>query len=529
MSENQNHHVSTTNTRGIPPQKENQIVSIDTASPVTKKTSARGEKAILELLFELGGGQVTEADIVFEGTQIKLPTTVSKRQAIKLIQKSIEDEETLQEYQRTFDFRPWDGAYSMNQALIAAFGTAGFGVTTQTMFGINRPEVIQVRVGKKEDGTDETVPVPWGTFDFPLLQGSITTGAVRDRARGPLFHMTITVPKKNAIHAEGLFRLIDSHLRQHSIYRGKAFDGAEEPSFINPYSVDRNQVVYTDAVMAQMEANMWSMIRHTDLFEGRGLSLKRAVLLEGPYGTGKTLGAYLTAQEAVENGWTFIQCRPGVDDLNTVLQTAKLYQPAVVFYEDIDTLANTGDPQAVSKLLDMFDGITAKGTKLLVVLTTNNPDKIHEGMLRPGRLDSRIQISSLDSGAIEKLIRAKVPSELLDPETDFAKIEEAMEGYLPAFITEAIDRAQRYAIARTGGAEDVLTTSDFVFAAEDVRPQYEAMQAARAIPQAPAIQVALQTLVGEVVEGKIGEARFVDGAGNPTSIANGVGLTVKKD
>jgi transitional endoplasmic reticulum ATPase len=241
------------------------------------------------------------------------------------------------------------------------------------------------------------------------------------------------------------------------------------------------------------------MIRHTDLFEKRGLPLKRAVLLEGPYGTGKTLAAYLTAQEANDNGWAFIQCRPGVDDLQTVLQTAKLYQPCVVFYEDIDTLANTGDPMAVSKLLDMFDGITAKGTKLLVVLTTNNPDKIHEGMLRPGRLDSRIQIAALDEGAIERLIRAKVPTELLDPEIDFGPIEKAMEGYLPAFITEAIDRAQRFAIARTGGFDSILTTTDFVFAAEDVRPQFEAMMNAKRVEPQPQINVALQEIVGRVV------------------------------
>lgn len=469
-------------------------------STTSKRQQAKGEKGLLEALFELGGGQVTESDIVFhdEG-QIKIPRTVSKRQAIKVIQKSIEDEETMKDYTRTFDYRPWDGAYCMHAALLKAFGTAGFAQPQVSMFGVTRPAEIQIKIGKTPDGRDETVSVPWGSFEFPLLQGMIVTGQQMDKERGPLFTMTVTVPKKHAIHAEGLFRLVDNELRTNSIYRSKAFDGAVEPSFINPYSVDRHSVVYTDAVYAQLDANMWSMLRHTESFQRRGLSLKRAVLLEGPYGCGKTLAAYLTAQVAVENGWAFIQCRPGVDDLNTVLQTAKLYQPCVVFYEDIDTLANPSDEKSLSKLLDMFDGINAKGTRLLMVLTTNKPESIHEGMLRPGRLDARIRIAALDAGARERLIKARVPEHLLDPDIDFGRIDEAMEGYLPAFITEAIDRAQRYSFARTGGADDILTTNDFVFAAEDVRPQYEAMQKATGLPEQPKLNVALQTVVGEIV------------------------------
>jgi SpoVK/Ycf46/Vps4 family AAA+-type ATPase len=63
--------------------------------------------------------------------------------------------------------------------------------------------------------------------------------------------------------------------------------------------------------------------------------LKRGVLLEGPYGTGKTLTAFVTAKKCVENGWTFIML-DRVAALKEALTFARMYAPAVVFAEDID-------------------------------------------------------------------------------------------------------------------------------------------------------------------------------------------------
>ena len=131
-------------------------------------------------------------------------------------------------------------------------------------------------------------------------------------------------------------------------------------------------------------------------------------------GTGKTLAAILTGQEAVANGWTFIKGRPGRDDLSFVMQTAKLYQPAVVFYEDVDKIADsevTSD-SGISRLLDDFDGIDAKSTRILCVLTTNHPERIHKGMARPGRLDAMIEIDELDVDGTAKLVQCRVSERL---------------------------------------------------------------------------------------------------------------------
>src|SRR5262245_54811598 len=162
---------------------------------------------------------------------------------------------------------------------------------------------------------------------------------------------------------------------------------------------------------------------------------KRAILLEGPYGTGKTLAAYLTAQIAESHGWTFIYCRPSRDDLGQVMGLARLYQPAVVFFEDIDVMAAGGDVDAVTRLLDMFDGIQAKGTEIVAVLTTNHKERIHKAMVRPGRMDAMVHIGALDRHGIERLIRVTVPEEILAVD-DYDAVYRSMEGFLPAFAKE---------------------------------------------------------------------------------------------
>lgn len=435
---------------------------------------AKTAKAILATLAELAGEQFSEDDITFEGTRLVIPEKMSAGQAVNVLNEHIKAETAITQYVRIYKFRPWDGAAAFHRAVRTLTGTSGIGVATG-FFGSNPPRLITINVGPHE-----TMQVPWGTIRVPLFEAEVTLGGTTDRELGMLFYISIEAPRKYRAAIEGLFRLVQHELDTASIYRGQAFDGQEEPEFMDLTGVDPNKVIYSDEVMTQLDVNMWSLLKHTDVIREHGLPLKRAVLLHGKYGTGKTLAAFLTAQHAVANGWSFVYCRPGRDNLNDVMTTARLYQPAVVFFEDIDLVSEgtTGEGDSITQLLDLFDGITAKGTELMAVLTTNHPDRIHKGMVRPGRLDAVIEIAELDRNGIERMIRANVPVAKLSNDLDMDLIAKAMDGYLPAFVKEAIDRTARYSIARTGTVS-LLTTDDFVYAANGLRPQLEMMTDAK--------------------------------------------------
>jgi transitional endoplasmic reticulum ATPase len=232
-----------------------------------------------------------------------------------------------------------------------------------------------------------------------------------------------------------------------------------------------------------------------------GISLKRAILLHGPYGTGKTSTGQLTALEATANGWTFISAKAGRDKPEDVLRTARLYMPAVVFVEDIDTATSSGESQEVTKFLDAFDGIASKGGELIAVMTTNHISKIHKGMLRPGRLDAVVEIAALDRPGIERLIKAVVAPSKLAEGVDYDAVAAEMDGFLPAFIRESITRAVTFAIGRLEGATNyTIDTPDLVRAAHSLKPQLAALNDAGEGVTTPTLDLALAEVVRDATK-----------------------------
>lgn len=438
-------------------------------------------KQILDNLADLGGKVFNDDEILFQGDKLIVPENMTLSMAKQFLEKKEQELEKETSFTHIFNYRPYDGAYCMWNVMKKTFGVVGHkDRLIKTMFGTEKaPPLmidIPIDVGKSEQ-------VPWGRFELPFLPRTIfEVEGYRHLEKGMLFMMQVTGPKKYKFEIEGIFRLIEEELRTKSLYRGKAFDGQENPEFIDLSSVRKDQVVYSQQVMADLEANIWAQLRYTDEFVRRGIPLKRAVLVHGPFGTGKTLAALLTGQEAVENNWTFIKARPGRDNIFQVMQTAKLYEPCVVFYEDVDQIADADetDREGISMLLDVFDGIEAKNTRILCILTTNYPEKITKGMARPGRLDAMIEINELDQEGVEKLVRTRLNDDLLSPDIDWGEVFVAAQDYKPAFITELADRVLRYVIARAGTVDGAtIETIDLVNSATGLRPQYDRMIGAK--------------------------------------------------
>jgi len=334
---------------------------------------------------------------------------------------------------------------------------------------------------------------------LPMLGETVVTfGTWFDDEGNELFRLSIYGPRYMEAVYRGLMVVVEEELTSASIYRGHAINGKAE--YMDVSTVDTGKLTYSSEVMTQLDANVWSMIQHRDAMKAAGLSMKRTVLLEGPYGSGKTMAAFRTAQLAVENGWTFIYCRPGKDDLEAVLAMATLYMPAVVFFEDIDTASDPTDRDAdnVSRLLDMFDGITNKGAELLAIMTTNHADRIHKGMVRPGRLDAIVHIAELDYAGLCRMVRNVIPAALLAVD-DYDAVFDAMNGYMPAFVREALDRAIRYSIARGNGVAESITTQDIVEAALGLRSQHDLMDAAAEHGPADPLSVAMARVITEAM------------------------------
>jgi len=434
---------------------------------------------------------------VITGKAIGIPEGMTYTKAVNILKRKQKQEQEEVNFDRTFLYRPNDGAYALAMVMKEMFGMT-LGKAIQTFFGERPPEMkrIEIAYGK-------SVQVPWGRIEIPALDNAdVYTQVSQHRDYGHVFQLIVNAKRKHRAVIEEMFDRVQKHLEDHSIYRGQAIVGTNEPEFYKLEGFDPESVIYSQDIKRMLEGVLWSPLRFSDSFRRDNIALKRAILLHGHYGCGKTLTGQRTAAIAVQHGWTYIFAKPGRDDLVDALRTARLYEPAVVFYEDVDNPTSESDGDSVSRLLDAFDGATAKGGELIVVMTTNHIERIHKGMLRPGRLDALVEITPLDRAGTEALVTSLVRPECLDKNMDWDAVHEVTEGFYPAFIAEVVNRATSVAFSECGGAEDyVISTSALTVAAETLRPQLQIMDEAQEGEKRPELVEALEAEVQRALHG----------------------------
>lgn len=435
-----------------------------------------------------------ESSLTWSGTKITLPDTPSRMspaEAREWLTRYEKAEQEVIAIHETVNAHPWDGAVAFMLAMKETFGWAT-PVPKPGFFGPTPPHMVSI-----ETGPDETATIFWGQFKMPNIDGVLETG-VDDSSGRPLFCIQGQARKKNMEIIHTLAELTRQIVRERSIYRGRALrlgvnrDGGIDlmnpPKFMNLKKVDENELVFSDKLMEQVQTNLYTPIEHSAQCRANNVPLKRGVLLEGPYGTGKTLTATVTAKKCEANGWTFVTV-PRVTALESALQFAANYQPCVVFVEDIDREMAGQRTAKMDDILNTVDGIISKGAEIMVVLTSNAAKDINRAMLRPGRLDAILHIDAPDAKAAEKLIRV-YGRKLIKPTADLTEAGKALDGRIPAVIRECVERAKLYAIGTRPGQEFTLTGGDIARAAEGMAHHLRLLDGEKPAELTPAQKVA---------------------------------------
>jgi 26S proteasome regulatory subunit T6 len=148
-------------------------------------------------------------------------------------------------------------------------------------------------------------------------------------------------------------------------------------------------------------------LQHPELFESLGIAQPKGVLLYGPPGTGKTLLARAVAHHADckfirVSGSELVQKYIGEGSrmVRELFVMAREHAPSIIFMDEIDSIGssrvegNSGGDSEVQRtmleLLNQLDGF--EPTKnIKVIMATNRLDILDPALLRPGRIDRKIE------------------------------------------------------------------------------------------------------------------------------------------
>jgi len=152
---------------------------------------------------------------------------------------------------------------------------------------------------------------------------------------------------------------------------------------------------------------------HPERFVALGIDPPKGVLLYGPPGTGKTLSARAVANRTDACfirviGSELVQkyVGEGARMVRELFTMARSKRACIVFFDEIDAIGgarsggedNGSDNEVQRTMLQIvteLDGFDARGN-IKVLMATNRPDTLDPALLRPGRLDRKVEFGLPD-------------------------------------------------------------------------------------------------------------------------------------
>ncbi|CAI9740864.1 26S proteasome regulatory subunit 7 [Octopus vulgaris] len=151
---------------------------------------------------------------------------------------------------------------------------------------------------------------------------------------------------------------------------------------------------------------------HPERFVDLGIEPPKGVLLFGPPGTGKTLCARAVANRTDACfirviGSELVQkyVGEGARMVRELFEMARNKKACIIFFDEIDAIGGArfddgagGDNEVqrtMLELINQLDGFDPRGN-IKVLMATNRPDTLDPALMRPGRLDRKIEFGLPD-------------------------------------------------------------------------------------------------------------------------------------
>lgn len=218
-----------------------------------------------------------------------------------------------------------------------------------------------------------------------------------------------------------------------------------------------------------------------ELFVRVGIKAPKGVLLYGPPGTGKTLLARAVAHN-IDASFLKVVSSAIVDKyigesarlIREMFGYAKDHQPCIIFMDEIDaiggrrfsegTSADREIQRTLMELLNQLDGFDAIG-QVKMICATNRPDVLDPALLRPGRLDRKIEIPLPNEAARVDVLKIHAMNITKQGEIDYESVIKLADAFNAADLRNVCTEAGMFAIR---AERDYVVHEDFMKAVRKV-------------------------------------------------------------
>lgn len=222
-------------------------------------------------------------------------------------------------------------------------------------------------------------------------------------------------------------------------------------------------------------------LTNPELYQEMGIRPPKGVILYGLPGTGKTLLAKAVANQTSATflrvvGTELIQeyLGEGPKLVRELFRVADMHAPSIIFIDEIDAIGgkryNTSSAgrrevqRTMLELLNQLDGFDARND-IKVIMATNKIEALDPALIRPGRIDRKIEFGMPDAATKKKIFDIHTSRMTLDPSVNIECLITSKEDLSGADIKAICTEAGMIALRER---RKTVTMKDFVAAREKV-------------------------------------------------------------
>lgn len=216
-------------------------------------------------------------------------------------------------------------------------------------------------------------------------------------------------------------------------------------------------------------------IKNPEIFKRIGIKAPKGVLLYGPPGTGKTLLAKALAATLDVNFLKVVSSaliEKYIGESSRMIREMFSYAiakaPCIIFLDEIDAIGGkrTSDSSSsdrevqrtLMELLNQMDGFKDL-ENVKVIMATNRPDILDPALMRPGRLDRKIEIPLPNDQSRKEILKIYTQDMEKDGEIDYDILVKLSEGFNGADIRNICTEAGMFALRED---RDFVLNDDFI-------------------------------------------------------------------